>query len=292
MIVQLQKLLTGPGGKLQIDVNFELSNGAFVTLYGENGVGKSSILRMLAGFLQPDRGTIEFENEIWFSSEQNLQVKSQNRRVGFVFQDYALFPNMTVRQNLKFSLPEGERESAVDELLEVIAMQDLQHNKPATLSGGQKQRVGIARALIRKPELLLLDEPFSALDKKYRSTLQDYILQVHKKQQLTTILVSHEAADIFKLSDEILLVEDGKIVQRSTPSRFYSSQELSGKFKFTGEIVSIEKADVIFIVSVIIGSNLVKIVADETEVSKFSIGDTVLVASKAFNPIIQKLHDR
>jgi molybdate transport system ATP-binding protein len=115
---------------------------------------------------------------------------------------------------------------------------------------------------------------------------------MHRRFTLTTILVSHDAGEIFKLSDEVLLLKNGKIIQRSTPARFYSSQEVSGKFKFTGEVISIEKSDVIFIVTIVIGNNLVKIVADQSEVTDLSIGDEVLVASKAFNPVIQKVKNR
>jgi molybdate transport system ATP-binding protein len=292
MIIQLKKEMIGANGKFKIDTDFEIKEGAFVTLYGESGAGKTSLLRMLAGFLQPESGVIEITDEVWYSSEKRINQKPQNRKVGFVFQDYALFPNMTVKQNLDYALPNGEDKSIIAELIEVIELSELQDRKPDTLSGGQKQRVALARALVRKPKLLLLDEPFSALDKKMRVSLQDYILSMHRKFTLTTILVSHDAGEIFKLSDEVLLLKNGKIIQRSTPARFYSSQEVSGKFKFTGEVISIEKSDVIFIVTIIIGNNLVKIVADQSEVTDLSIGDEVLVASKAFNPVIQKVKNR
>jgi molybdate transport system ATP-binding protein len=289
MIIQLVKEMIGVNGKFKINTDFELVEGSFVTLYGESGAGKTSLLRMLAGFLSPESGRIEVNKEVWYSSGNNINCKPQDRKVGFVFQDYALFPNMTVKQNLEYALSKGEDKSTVHELIDIIALGELQARKPETLSGGQKQRVALARALVRKPRLLLLDEPFSALDKKMRGPLQDYILSMHKKFSLTTILVSHDAGEIFKLSDEVLHLKEGKIVQRSTPAGFYSSQVVSGKFKFTGEVVSIEKSDVIFIVSIIIGNNLVKIVADQTEVVNLAVGDEVLVASKAFNPVIQKV---
>ena len=291
MIIQIEKDMMGTNGRFKISTDFEIAQGSFVTLCGESGAGKTSILRMLAGFLDPVMGLIELNNEVWFSSTKKINQKPQNRKVGFVFQDYALFPNMTVKQNLDYALPKGESKSIIPELIEIIDLGELRDRKPETLSGGQKQRVAFARALLRKPKLLLLDEPFSALDKKMRSSLQDYLLSMHRKFALTTILVSHDAGEIFKLSDEVLLLNEGKIVQRSSAARFYSSQEVSGKFKFTGEVVSIEKSDVIFIVTVIIGNNLVKIVADQTEVTDLHIGDAVLVASKAFNPVIQKVRE-
>ena len=289
MIIQIEKEMIGINGKFRIVTDFEIAEGSFVTLCGESGAGKTSLLRMLAGFLEPEKGLIELNDDVWFSSTRKINQKPQNRKVGFVFQDYSLFPNMTVRQNLDYALPKNESKSIIHELIEIIELGELQSRKPETLSGGQKQRVAFARALVRKPKLLLLDEPFSALDKKMRSSLQDYLLSMHRKFALTTILVSHDAGEIFKLSDEVLLLKEGKMVQRTTPTRFYSSQEVSGKFKFTGEVVSIVKSDVIFIVTIIIGTNLVKIVADQTEVTNLTVGDEVLVASKAFNPVIQKV---
>lgn len=289
MIIQVQKDLMGPNGTVRININTEIVDGSFITLFGDSGAGKTSLLRMLAGFLSPAKGLIQVRNETWYSFDSHINHKPQDRKVGFVFQDYALFPNMTVLQNLKYALSKGEDASIVKELIEVMVLGELQHRKPETLSGGQKQRVALARALVRRPALLLLDEPFSALDKKMRSSLQDYVLSMHKRLGLTTILVSHDAGEIFKLSDEVLLLKEGEIAQRSAPSRFYSSQEISGKFKFTGEILSIEKSDVIYIVTIIIGNNLVKIVADQSEVTDLGVGDEVLVASKAFNPVIQKV---
>jgi molybdate transport system ATP-binding protein len=289
MRIELKKKLAGSTGELSINLNLEIEEGSFVTLYGESGAGKTSLLRMLAGFLKPESGYIKIGNEVWYSSVDKINREPQQRKVGFVFQDYALFPNMTVRQNLEYALTKGEDKGIVNQLIEVIELGDLQHRKPETLSGGQKQRVALARALVRKPTLLLLDEPFSALDKKIRSSLQDYILSMHKRFSLTTILVSHDAGEIFKLSHEVLLLKEGAIIQRNTPARFYLSQEVSGKFKFTGEVVAIEKSDVVYIISVIIGNNLVKVVADLREAEQLSIGDAVLVASKAFNPIIQKV---
>lgn len=287
MRLRLAKDLRGVSGILKINIDLEIEAGKLVTLYGESGVGKTSILRMISGLLQPDEGLIQVGDATWFDSSKKINSKPQKRDVGLVFQDYALFPNMTIRENLEFATDKDD--PVIDELLSLMELEDLQDRKSDTLSGGQKQRVALARALVRKPKLLLLDEPLSALDRKMRAKLQEYILSVHRKFALTTILVSHETTEIFKLSDEVLVLKEGSITFRDTPAKLFSGDSLSGKFKFTGEVVNIEREGVVYIVSVLIGNDLVKVIADQTEVENLKAGDQVLVASKAFNPIIQKI---
>jgi len=225
----------------------------------------------------------------WLDSKNKISLTPQQRKVGFVFQDYALFPNMTVKENLQFALQKNQSQQIISELIELIELGELQHRKPKTLSGGQQQRVALARALVQKPELLLLDEPLSALDLEMRNKLQKYLLQVHQEYGLTTILISHDISEILKLSDEILVIENGKIVQQGTPIEVFSQKKVSGKFQFTGEIIGMEKQGFIYILAILIGKDLVKVVADEDEAKSLSVGDTVLVASKAFNPIIKKI---
>lgn len=283
-----KKLRTG-GGEMNLQVETEIKTGSLTTIYGPSGAGKTSVLRMVAGLLTPDHGTIELNGHLWFESTQKINLKPQLRKVGFVFQEYALFPHMTVRENLEFALEKKQVSNVINELIELIELGDLENRKPETLSGGQKQRVALARALVRKPEILMLDEPLSALDQVMRSKLQDYILQIHKEYNLTTLLVSHEMGEVFKMSDEVIVLEEGKIKQQGAPSVLFSNNQVSGKFQFTGEVLNIQKEDIIYIISVLIGNNLVKVVADEREAVQLAIGDKVLVASKAFNPIIQKV---
>ena len=287
--LNFHKKLDGPEGELILKVNCDIQQGEFVTLYGESGVGKTSILRIIAGLMEPDEGTIEFDSEVWNDTTQKKVLPSQNRKVGYVFQDYALFPNMTIRKNLLYALEKGQDQRWVDELIEIMELEQLQHRKPATLSGGQKQRVALARALVRKPRLLMLDEPLSALDKSMRTKLQDYLQKVHQLLQLTTILVSHDVSEIFKLSDRVICLENGVIKKDGTPEEIFSRKMVSGNYQFSGEVISINKEDVVYIIAVMIGNNVVKVVADEKEANQLKVGDNVLVASKAFNPIITKL---
>jgi len=287
--INLQKRLSTASGDMNLHFETILKDKALTTIYGASGAGKTSVLRMLAGLLTPDKGSIEINGHTWFNSDSSVNLKPQLRKVGFVFQDYALFPNMTVRENLIYALENKKDKAVVNKLIELMALGDLEKRKPETLSGGQKQRVALARALVRKPELLMLDEPLSALDQVMRSKLQDYILEIHKEYNLTTLLISHEVGEVFKLSNEVIVLENGFIKKQGSPSVIFTNNQVSGKFQFTGEILNIQKEDIIYIISVLIGNNLVKVVADEREAVQFSIGNKVLVASKAFNPIIQKI---
>ncbi len=287
--VKLHKKLWSAEGQMNLHVEFSLEKGGFLTLYGPSGAGKTSILRMLAGLMTPDTGCISIGGQTWFESDTKTNLQPQQRRLGFLFQDYALFPHMTIRQNLRFALVKGQDDSIVEELLDIMALTAMADRKPEMLSGGQKQRVALARALVPKPEILLLDEPLSALDADMRSKLQGFILDAHQRFNLTTILVSHDVGEILKLSDQMLMLAEGSIVKKGSPAVLFSNNQVSGKFQFTGEILDISQQDFIFVISVLIGKNLVKVVADESDTRNLSIGDKVLVASKAFNPMIQKL---
>jgi len=289
--IAIHKILHTAHGEMSLDVDFTINRGQFVTLYGASGVGKTSILRILAGLLSVEKGTIKVDDIIWLDTSQKVCLTPQQRKIGYVFQDYALFPNMTVRKNLEFALEKGQDKGIVNELISMIELEALQDRKPNTLSGGQQQRVALARALVQKPEVLLLDEPLSALDTKMRTKLQDYILKVHQQYKLTTILVSHDIPEIIKMSDMMYCLKDGTIINQGTPLTIFANNQLSGKFQFAGEVIEIVKEDVINIVTVLIGNNIVKVIAQESEIKELLIGDKVIVASKAFNPAIIKIKE-
>ncbi|GAA4275124.1 ATP-binding cassette domain-containing protein [Aquimarina gracilis] len=287
--LSLHKMLHTAQGNMLLDIALNVPHGEFITLYGESGAGKTSILRILAGLLDPDDGKIAINNDVWLDTEKKINLSPQKRKVGYVFQEYALFPNMTVRKNLEYALEKNQKNQIIDELIDVIELGDLQHRNPSTLSGGQQQRVALARALVQTPDVLLLDEPLSALDIKMRLKLQAYILKVHKKYNLTTILVSHDIGEVLKLSDKVYVLEEGKIIRSGTPSEIFTSHQMSAKFRFTGEVVSIQQEEVVYIVTVLIGNNVVKVIAQNSEITDLTVGDKVMVASKAFNPVIQKI---
>lgn len=285
----LRKKLKSAEGTMQLDVNCEIKKGQFVALFGASGAGKTSILGMLSGLLPADEGHISVNGETWLDTQRKLHLKPQQRSIGYVFQDYALFPNMTVRQNLEYALDKHQDPAIIDELIATIELEQLQNRKPETLSGGQKQRVALARALVRQPAVLLLDEPLSALDESMRAKLQDYILAVHQKFKLTTILVSHDVAEIFKMVDHVFIIDHGQIVKKGSPTHLFLGQQISGNFRFIGTVLDIQANGVVFIVSTLIGNNVVKVISSSEEVGDLKVGDRVTLISKAFHPMILKM---
>jgi molybdate transport system ATP-binding protein len=215
--INIKKRLHGASGALDLHFDAQIQEGELVTIYGPSGAGKTSVLRMIAGLFNPDEGRIEMDSSVWFDTSTKLNVRPQLRNIGMVFQDYSLFPNMTVKENLEFALVKGQPRNIIDDLLHVTELGQLQHKKPALLSGGQKQRVALARALVRQPRLLLLDEPLSALDFEMQSKLQDYILQMHNDFKLTTILISHDLLEVVKMSKRVLLLGDGRVKADGAP---------------------------------------------------------------------------
>ncbi|RKR07877.1 molybdate transport system ATP-binding protein [Maribacter vaceletii] len=287
--INIEKKLKAAQGDMLLNVDIKIKKGQLVTLYGESGAGKTSTLKILSGLLKADKGNITVGNKSWFNSDTKINSAPQKRNIGYVFQDYALFPHMTVLQNLEYALVKNQSKDIISEVLEIMELGSLKDRKPETLSGGQKQRVALARALVQKPEILLLDEPLSALDIKIRLKLQDYLLKVHKKYNLTTILISHDIGEIHKLSDWVFVLKNGVIEKMGTPTEIFINKKLSGKFKFKGEVLKIEKEEIVYVVSVLIFNDVVKIIAQESEVKNLNPGDNVIVASKAFNPIIYKI---
>jgi molybdate transport system ATP-binding protein len=284
--LRAQQPLHTADGDLLLDVDIRIEAGEFVTLFGPSGAGKTTLLRILAGLLKPAAGRVAAFGDLWFDGEKGIDMPPQQRRVGFVFQDYALFPNMTVRGNLEFALDNKSDRRRVDELLDMTGLVELQHRRPDTLSGGQKQRVALVRALVRRPRLLLLDEPLSALDSETRLRLQDDILQLQRAFGTTTMIVSHDLPEVFKLSSRVLVVEHGRIARDGRPSEVFSDRRVSGKFQFTGIVMDIEPSDTVFAVSVLVGNQIAKVIATRDEIAGLGIGSKVMLLSKAFNPML------
>jgi len=275
-----------PHGKEWLDIDINIQKGELVTFFGESGAGKTTVLRILAGLMQPQEGYLEVDGEIWFDSQNRINLSVQQRKVGFVFQGNSLFPNMTVRENLEYAGDDKIKRSSIEEWIITMGLKGLENQKPDRISGGQKQKVALARALISQPKILLLDEPLSELDIQSRLNLQDEIIKVYQKTNITTILVSHDLSEVFKLSRKVFIIDRGKILRSGVPQELFVKENVSGKFKFTGEILEILKDGVINILTLSIGNHVSKVIATDEEIVGLSIGSKIIVASKAFNPII------
>jgi len=285
--IAITKTLHSASGPLRLEIDARIGQGSFVTLFGPSGAGKTTILRMLAGLTRPDGGTIVVAGQTWFDAERRIDLPPQKRAIGFVFQDYALFPNLSVRDNIAYAV--GASESRwIDELLELTSLGALRDRLPATLSGGQKQRVALARAIARKPALLLLDEPLSALDMGLRSQLQNELATLHKRFGLTTVLVSHELGEVFKLSQQVLRLEAGRIMQAGTPAEVFLQRRLSGKLNLHAQVLAVRHEEVVHIVSLLVGQDIIEVIASDDEVTGLREGDTVSVSAKAISPFLFK----
>jgi molybdate transport system ATP-binding protein len=217
--------LNGPAGPFSLDVAFAVPQGAFVALSGPSGAGKTTLLRLIAGLTRPDSGAITVAGETWCDTAMRRYRPTRKRPIGFVFQDYALFPNMTARQNVEYALGRFADSQRAVELLEFVQLENLQDAFPARLSGGQKQRLALVRALARRPSILLLDEPLSALDPMMRRHLQDELRAMHRDFGTTTFLVSHDLSEIARLADRVIRLEEGRIVFDGAPVDLFGAPE-------------------------------------------------------------------
>lgn len=276
--IDLCKTLQAPAGKIQLDIKIDIPTKQLVTLYGPSGSGKTSTLKMIAGLLKPDKGILTVHEETWFNHSEKINISPQKRKIGYVFQEYALFPNMTVRKNLEFALQKNQDQKVLTELIEIMELGDLSKRVPKYLSGGQQQRVALARALVRMPEILLLDEPLSALDIEMRKSLQDYIMRLHKEYGLTTIMVSHDKNEIIKMSDLVYVVDQGKIQKQGDPKMILANAQPLGILKLEGEVISIETKNEVLVASVLVGNNVIRATIEKEEVHRISPGDLVIVS--------------
>ncbi|ELZ6106749.1 sulfate/molybdate ABC transporter ATP-binding protein [Campylobacter jejuni] len=274
-------------GKKQLELNTCLKANEITAIFGESGAGKTALLKIIAGLIKPEFGRIEVGDELWLDTQKNINLAIQKRKIGFVFQDYALFPNMSVKENISYAATSKQK---VEELLSLMNLENLAKIYPKNLSGGQAQRVALARALAREPQILLLDEPLSALDFKMRSFLQDELVKILQHFKITTLLVSHDLAEIYKLSHRILELSDGKIIKDARTNEFFTSSNLSAKLRLSATLLEIKKSDILMIFTLLLNQDIVKITLSEEEFLRtyknVKIGDTLLLSIKAFNPII------
>ena len=223
------------------DVSVSIPSGQLTALLGPSGGGKSTLLRIIAGLEQADTGRIEIEGR------DATSVPAQKRNVGFVFQHYAAFKHLSVARNVAFGLeirktPKEEIRERVDELLRLVHLEQFSHRLPAQLSGGQRQRMALARALAVQPSVLLLDEPFGALDAKVRKELRDWLRRLHDEIPVTTVFVTHDQEEALEVADEIVVINEGRIEQIGSPDDLYDRPANDFVMSFLGPVTHLDGA--------------------------------------------------
>jgi sulfate transport system ATP-binding protein len=221
------------------DVTVSLPTGQLTALLGPSGGGKSTLLRIIAGLDTADTGTVSIEGT------DATKLPAQKRNVGFVFQHYAVFKHMTVAKNVAFGLqirkrPKDEIEARVDELLKLVHLSQFGHRLPAQLSGGQRQRMALARALAVEPKVLLLDEPFGALDAKVRKELREWLRRLHDEVHVTTVFVTHDQEEAMEVADEIVVINEGRVEQIGTPDQLYDEPANDFVMGFLGQVTRLD----------------------------------------------------
>ena len=216
-------------------VSLEIKAGSLVALLGPSGSGKSTLLRMIAGLEPPDRG------QIYLTGENATYQPVQQRNIGFVFQHYALFKHLTIRQNIAFPLEirkvnKAQIRPRVDELLQLVQLEGLGDRYPSQLSGGQRQRVALARALAVQPKVLLLDEPFGALDAKVRKELRAWLRHLHDEVSVTTVFVTHDQEEAMEVADQLVVMNKGRVEQVGTPAEIYDNPATPFVMSFIGSV--------------------------------------------------------
>lgn len=285
--INLKKIWNG----FTLDVAFDVPRGKITALFGPSGAGKSSILRLISGLEIAEDGFIFNGNEIWFDKAKGVNINPQQRSVGFVFQDYALFPHMTVEKNVAYGIREKSRRKKVKELLAIAGLSGYEQYYPAQLSGGQKQRVALIRAVARKPHILLLDEPFSALDWQTRIQLQEDVKNIIKQFNVTTLYVTHDVTEVYKLANNVIVLESGKKIKRGTPEEVFLGKRLSTRVQVTGKVVGIEHDSIMASVTVMHADQFFKTLIDTEELNTLNlkVGDHVIVGVKSSDVILFKI---
>lgn len=274
-----------------LDVAFEIPRGKVTALFGPSGAGKSSILRIISGLERADGGMISHEHEVWFDNEKGIHLPPQRRSIGFVFQDFALFPHLTVERNVAFGIKEKRLLNELKDLISLVGLSGYERYYPAQLSGGQKQRVALIRALARRPDILLLDEPLSALDWETRRQLQEDLKRIIKQFQVTTLYVTHDVTEVYKLADYVVVLASGKVVKQGTPEEVFLGKKLSTRIQIAGKVVGIESDSIIAAVTVLHDNQYFKTLIDTEEIDRLNlkVGDDVVIGAKSSDVILFKI---
>jgi len=228
--------------KVLENISLDIDKGKIISLLGKSGSGKTTLLNIIAGFETSDSGNMSLSNKIIF--DKSSFIEPQKRNIGFVFQNYALFPHMNIFENITFGVdnkPLEEKKKIVSGLLKLVDLEGLEKRYPHELSGGQQQRIALVRSMALNPQVILLDEPFSSIDSMIKSTIQQQLLKILKNSHKTAIIVTHDANEAMALSDKIIYLEDGKIIQYDTPQNIYKypkSKDVASSFGIASFIVN------------------------------------------------------
>lgn len=287
IVLNFTKTLQGSNGSFKLEIDKCIESGTLLALFGKSGAGKTSILRILSGLDSVDSGFISVDNEVWLDSKKNINLPTQKRSIGFVFQHYALFPHLNVYQNICFGLDSKKDKAFAESIINLMDLNNLVKMSISKLSGGQSQRVALARAIARKPKILLLDEPFCALDRAMSHSLQEELKKLHKQFSLTTILVSHNLSEILYLAQRVFILKNGKISSDGNSEDVFLQKRLDGKIKILAEIVDIAKYQTHSIFTLLCGNEIFKIKYEINH--NFAVGEQVIMAVGAFSPLLYKL---
>jgi molybdate transport system ATP-binding protein len=268
--LDLEKKLYRTEGVQKLKVQMQLDKGDFVAVYGASGIGKTTLLRMIAGLSQADTGFLSINKVFWFDKGKKINLSAQERKVGFVFQDYALFPNMTIFENLNFA---NANPRLIQKLLKQTNLEVLKDTKPRQLSGGQQQRVALARALMVESPILLLDEPLSALDYSLRQEMQNLIAELHQTYQRTTLMVSHDIPEIINLANKLLVIKDRDTILYDNPKAYFEQENLLNEIEETGLVLAIHKNELMLEIC----GKTRRVTYSKIAIENIQIGDTICI---------------
>ena len=286
--LRIQHPLTSADGADMLDISLQIAAQQTACLSGASGAGKTTLLRIMAGLITPQHGFLRVGEQIWLDTERGICLPPQQRRVGLVFQDYALFPHMTVQANIAYALKTAQPD-LVEYLLTLTGLQPLAQRKPAQLSGGQQQRVALARALARiwgqSGSVLLLDEPLSALDAAMRSQLQTALQQAMQQSACTSLLVSHDMAEIFRLCQQVFVLEHGRIARSGSPEQVFLQGGQAGQLTLQAQVLAVRREEVVYVLSLLIGQEVTEVFASAEQAAGLQPGDRIAVAARSITPL-------
>ncbi|MCE3037270.1 ATP-binding cassette domain-containing protein [Helicobacter sp. faydin-H20] len=270
--ISLQKQLSGAKGPLNLDLQANFQTNKTYAIFGESGSGKTTFFKMLCGITPPDSGYISYNNQVLYDKKAKINTPVWKRNIGFVFQNCALFPHLNVYKNITFGLNKSLK-SQVDSLISLLNLNQLCDKKPKHLSGGQAQKVALARSILQNPKILLLDEPFSALDQDTKTFLYQEFKNTLKHFNLTTFLISHDITEVLFLTDHVFVLEDGKFCKNGSPQEIFLEQN---NHKIFGKILSIKKQGDKSVLQVLVQNMIFNFILENVD-NSLKIGDMIAV---------------